>query len=132
MAKHMSDYVALQQSVLNAWMRTTAEQLTAMRDETERLNEEAALVREMLIAGAREIVHPPNRPSTEGGEAAATATINLCPVCFEREANTACVPCGHTLCATCSASDPINAAYSRRCPTCRTNVRETVKLFFSV
>jgi hypothetical protein len=52
------------------------------------------------------------------------SVIAMCCVCWDAQANTALVTCGHVcMCASC-------ATRFRRCPLCRTNIANAVKLFF--
>jgi hypothetical protein len=54
------------------------------------------------------------------------AKANMCPICYEKEVNRCCVPCGHTLCSTCS--DKAGTS----CVTCRALVDKTIPLYFSI
>ena len=155
LVSHMQDYETLQQTLLTAWLRGIHDKLAVIRLDCDRIDDECAMVREMLVAGAREmmaasVTTPQPTGANDGANdganggandgangranAAAIAAVTsskLCPVCFERDVGVACVPCGHTLCGTCSSSTN-SQAYVRRCPTCRSEVRESVKIFFSV
>ena len=51
---------------------------------------------------------------------------NVCPICFEKEVNRVCVPCGHTLCSTCEFS------VLEKCATCRRYVDMCIPLYFSL
>lgn len=91
--------------------RDVAEWKAGLREAEERL----AAMREMLVAGAREVL-------------AGAAEARTCPICFEGEVAVACVPCGHTLCAECHAKTPAAST----CHTCRSRVRERIRIYFSV
>lgn len=51
---------------------------------------------------------------------------NVCPICFEKEINRVCVPCGHTLCSTCEFS------VVEKCATCRRYVDMCIPIYFSL
>lgn len=53
----------------------------------------------------------------------------LCSICFEEEADTAIVPCGHKyFCYSCIAN--YNIAYSNKgCPVCRKGITSFIKIF---
>ncbi|KAF0690680.1 Aste57867_17935 [Aphanomyces stellatus] len=58
-----------------------------------------------------------------------STTREECVVCLDRTKQTVCVPCGHVAaCVPCS--DKLERT-TRRCPVCRTEVREFVKLFLT-
>ena len=50
----------------------------------------------------------------------------LCSICVENEVDVCNVPCGHTMCSGCS-----NMISSRNCFICRTEIQNTIKLYFS-
>lgn len=54
------------------------------------------------------------------------AKANMCPICYEKEVNRCCVPCGHTVCSGCAAQG------GSECMTCRTHLDKTIPLFFSI
>ena len=58
-----------------------------------------------------------------GAEAVRT---NECPCCLERDRDTACVPCGHTMCSHC-----VGQFVGKECPVCREDVKATMKVFLS-
>jgi hypothetical protein len=68
---------------------------------------------------------------------------NLCAICFENEVTLVAVPCGHTICNGCAKNLNLLAPVSmvdswrernqaKKCPTCRTDIKEMIKFFFSV
>lgn len=66
---------------------------------------------------------------------------NLCAICFENEVTLVAVPCGHTICNGCATNlnllAPVPLAQSwrnqsKKCPTCRTDIKDMIKFFFSV
>lgn len=55
---------------------------------------------------------------------------NMCSICLEHEVSIALSPCGHTFCPGCK--DKTLTATSNKCPSCRTHVDKTVRLYFSI
>lgn len=55
----------------------------------------------------------------------------LCPICFENEVDMCVNPCGHTLCNKCVISN-INNYRSNKCYSCRTIIKDYIKIYFSV
>lgn len=55
----------------------------------------------------------------------------LCPICFENEVEMCVNPCGHTLCNKCVISN-INNNRSNKCYSCRTIIKDYIKIYFSV
>ena len=55
----------------------------------------------------------------------------LCPICFENEVDICLNPCGHTLCNKCVISN-INNYRSNKCYSCRTIIKDYIKIYFSV
>ena len=58
--------------------------------------------------------------------AADVVRTNECPCCLERDRDTACVPCGHTMCSHC-----VGQFVGKECPVCREEVKATMKVFLS-
>ena len=50
---------------------------------------------------------------------------HICPICTTNEVNTAYVPCGHTICTTCSIKCDIDHCY-----ICRGNIEKVIKLYY--
>lgn len=76
----------------------------------------AQSLRKSIMSGIEELVDKENANNKK-----------LCPVCFDREVDTAMVPCGHTCCSGCLLYNQ-----SSNCMQCRSKIRTTVKLFFSM
>jgi hypothetical protein len=76
----------------------------------------AQSLRKSIVSGIEELVDKDNANNKK-----------LCPVCFDREVDTAMVPCGHTCCAGCLLYNQ-----TTNCMQCRSKIRTTVKLFFSM
>jgi hypothetical protein len=49
-----------------------------------------------------------------------------CPVCYDKPINVCNVPCGHTCCTDC------HEKMKTTCPICNMNIRESVKIYYSV
>lgn len=47
---------------------------------------------------------------------------NACKICFAREANVCCYPCGHLICQNCAKKCTV-------CPICRKEIQDRVKLY---
>jgi len=56
---------------------------------------------------------------------------NMCPICFENEIDICINPCGHTTCNKCIISNRTNI-YNNKCFTCRGNVNDYIKIYFSL
>ena len=112
----ITEYTPAQRELFDAWKVDIVRRLEEATTAVENLDDEIALIRTMLVEGAREVV---KAPDAESGR-------KLCPLCFEAEVGVVCVPCGHTVCQGCAKN------VGRRCSTCRSDVRETIKLYFSV
>lgn len=112
----MQEYATLNREVVDAWKADALRRMVEVTNAADGIDDEVAIVRTMLVAGAREIVKPAD---VETGK-------KLCPVCFDGEVGVVCVPCGHTLCQECAK------AAGTRCSTCRTAVREKIRMYFSV
>lgn len=53
------------------------------------------------------------------------ADDKLCKICFEKECNTAYVPCGHVVaCGVCALA-------ARECPVCRSAIKNVQRLYFA-
>ena len=82
---------------------------------------EAALL-EARLAALRpfEAAEPPlpAPPPADPGAA------NECPICLDRERDTAFIPCGHRACATCAGQ-----MSSSRCPVCREPFSGTLRVY---
>jgi len=116
MAELVQEYGTLRREMVDAWKAAAGARVAAANLAADAAAAELAAVRSVIVAGAKEVVRASD---------AATGK-KLCPLCFDDEVTVACVPCGHTLCAACASK------ISGRCSTCRTFVRETVRLYFSV
>ena len=57
--------------------------------------------------------------------------IKLCPICFENEVDICLNPCGHTLCNKCVLSNRSRYT-SEKCYSCRTNIQDYIKIYFSL
>jgi len=58
---------------------------------------------------------------------------NTCPICFENTIDICFNPCGHTSCNKCVLSNRINNNYiNNKCYTCRSNINEYIKIYFSI
>ena len=55
----------------------------------------------------------------------------ICPVCLMVVCDSAIIPCGHCLCCTCLQTISSTATGCARCPVCRTDITDTVRLHFS-
>lgn len=58
-------------------------------------------------------------------------TKKLCPICFENEVDMCINPCGHTICNKCTISNRTTNSFNK-CYSCRTNIKDYIKIFFSV
>ena len=74
-------------------------------------------LRNIIVSGVNELVKEENKQK------------KICSVCFDKEVDTALVPCGHTYCNECAGVDRSRYA---RCPHCRTQINNKIKIFFSV
>jgi hypothetical protein len=108
-------YAQLRCRAFTALFCATDERIAVMTTELANQTEELAVLAAILAIARQSVI--PIGVQTDSGKA--------CPICFDKDVDTCNVPCGHTLCATCSERT------SGRCWTCRMTVRETVKLFFS-
>ena len=63
------------------------------------------------LTAIRAIVNSPSEP--------------MCGVCFNEPVASACVPCGHTFCATCMMKQHIS------CYICRTPIKEKLRIYLS-
>jgi len=58
-------------------------------------------------------------------------TKKLCPICFENEVDMCINPCGHTICNKCTISNRTTNSFTK-CYSCRTNIKDYIKIYFSV
>ena len=83
---------------------------------------EAALLEARLAAlrPAAEAAEPPlpAPPPADPGAA------NECPICLDRERDTAFIPCGHRACAACAGQMSLS-----RCPVCREPFHGTLRVY---
>lgn len=98
------------------WTEETSAAVEAARAEADALDHRLAQLRGAVSSVLRGVVDPER------------VDKKLCPVCFDREVDTCCVPCGHTVCTRCSSRMPQRAP----CPTCRAQVCERIRVYFSV
>jgi len=54
-----------------------------------------------------------------------------CPVCLMVICDIAIIPCGHCLCCTCFQNITSTVTGCARCPVCRTDISDTIRLHFS-
>ena len=82
---------------------------------------EAALL-EARLAALRpfEAAEPPPPPAPPADPGAA----NECPICLDRERDTAFIPCGHRACAACAGQMSLS-----RCPVCREPFSGTLRVY---
>ena len=97
------------------WLAAAGERSRIAHLETEVIADEAAVMRAAILMGAREMVKPESLEK------------KMCPICFDAEVDMCYVPCGHTVCSACSVK-----VGKMKCATCRSSVREVVRMFFSV
>ena len=57
---------------------------------------------------------------------------NICPICFENEINMCAIPCGHTCCNECVMQSYNFNNNLKKCMGCRNNIKEYIKIFFSL
>lgn len=74
-------------------------------------------LRAIIVTGVNEIIKEEDKQK------------KICSICFDKEVDTALVPCGHTYCKKCSEKDRSRYA---RCAQCRTEISSRIKIFFSV
>ena len=55
----------------------------------------------------------------------------ICPICFENEVNICLNPCGHTICSNCISKNR-NLLVNLKCYSCRSEIRDYIKIYFSV
>lgn len=55
----------------------------------------------------------------------------ICPICFVNEVNMCMNPCGHTICNNCVISTR-NPYLTNKCFSCRTEVKDYIKMYFSI
>jgi hypothetical protein len=55
----------------------------------------------------------------------------LCPICFDNEIDMCAYPCGHTCCNTC-VLQTINYNNSKRCLSCRNDIKHYIKIYFLI
>ena len=128
MRELVEEYAKVRKDVMIAWTTAQAVEERDLSAEMEQLLDERALIREVLVAGARELAAP-----KAAGEVHPNA--HTCPICFENQSDVAFVPCGHTVCNKCadklSPLPPVSSPPSAmKCPTCRRAVTRHIKLFF--
>lgn len=119
MVDAMAKFSECAAAVVDAWTTQSTSLCRELQTKEQSIEAELRKIREMLVAGAREIIDPDN------------VNKKLCPICFENEVTVVCVPCGHTLCTLCSTKTDASTS-AKSCHTCRTRVRERIKMFFSV
>ena len=119
-------YALLRRTAFAALYYAVDDRVAAMTAQLSKLTDEVQVLHAILT-----VAHQALRPADEEIADPAGARRKTCPICFDQEVDTCCVPCGHTLCATCSDRSARSGDATWRCSTCRTVVRETVKLFFS-
>ena len=124
------------QDTIDATTAGTFEATQAYDTEIERLQSDLAkldtrlnILRNAICVGLDEV------------KAKSEEKTNLCAICFENEVSLVAVPCGHTVCKGCATNlnllGPIPMAQSwrnqtKKCPTCRTDIKEVIKFFFSI
>jgi DNA repair exonuclease SbcCD ATPase subunit len=74
-------------------------------------------LRNIIVTGVNELVKPESKEK------------KICSVCFDKEVDTALIPCGHTYCKVCAETDRSRYA---KCPHCRVQINSRIKIFFSV
>ena len=57
---------------------------------------------------------------------------NMCPICFENEINMCAIPCGHTCCNECVLQAHNFNNNRKKCLNCRNNIKEYIKIYFSL
>lgn len=113
-----SAYSAAMGRTLDGFIRVTTPTMNKLKNELDVIEAETSCYREALVQGAKDVL---------SDETNAKNNSHTCPICFEREVDTCCVPCGHTLCEECSKRMASNV-----CGTCRNRVSNHVRLFFSL
>jgi hypothetical protein len=96
----------------------TAEEkaIKELRQQEESAQNTLTILREALVKGAKLMANK-DEPMPQS---------NTCPICFEKEINRVCVPCGHTLCSSCEFS------VAEKCATCRRYVDMCIPIYFSL
>jgi hypothetical protein len=74
-------------------------------------------LRAIIVTGVNEIIKEEDKQK------------KMCSICFDKEVDTALVPCGHTYCKKCAEADRSRYA---RCAQCRKEITSRIKIFFSV
>ena len=87
---------------------------------------EAALLEARLAAlrPAARASEPPPPPPAPAPPPADPGAANECPICLDRERDTAFIPCGHRACAACAGQ-----MSSSRCPVCREPFSGTLRVY---
>ena len=145
MRELVDEYVKVHNEVMLVWSTAQAVAERDLNTELELMLDEQELIREVLVAGARELASqrgPPGHPSDATGDAtvAAAPLAHPCPICFENQSEVAFAPCSHTVCVKCSdklaATSAVVANLSSsqhggmKCPACRRAVTSHIKLFW--
>jgi hypothetical protein len=98
-----------------------------LKNKEERSQANLSMLREALVKGAK-LMGCKDTIATPTAESLSVslAPSNMCPICFEKEINRVCVPCGHTLCSSCEFS------VAEKCATCRRYVDMCIPIYFSL
>lgn len=108
------------------------------------ISEDAELAPDDADAAAGAVEEPPDPESNvfnlsdigcalidrQDDAATSVATALMCVVCYSKERNVACVPCGHKcLCEDCGTKDNMSTSKGCHCPMCRNEVMMFMKVF---
>ncbi|CAK4078421.1 unnamed protein product [Aphanomyces euteiches] len=109
-----------------ASVEDTSKSTKAASPSSKKLSTISMYVGESNTAEAATVVAA-SAPAMEEADGGFTSTREECIVCLDRKKQTVCVPCGHV--AACVPCAETIQHTTRRCPVCRTPVRELIKLF---
>jgi len=124
-------YQAVQQRIVASWQKQASQVMMQLALELESDEADAAGLRQVIVLGAKEAVRQARQNENEKDAHQADGSADIppktCPICLDREADTCCVPCGHTLCQECSKK-----VRAQKCGMCRAVVTSYVQLKYSL
>jgi hypothetical protein len=118
-ARNCMEYQTMLNDICNDWFAANANETQEAMTKLSDLEDQLKIFRDLIILGTKEM------KKDSGTSESSDQTKKLCPICFEKEVNMCCVPCGHTVCSECKTKCRIPCHAARAVPTYRALSRYT-------
>ena len=116
--KKMISYIEKTKEISEKWENNYYKRIkTKLENDIEKEENEINIYNRLFIKTTKEIIKEEK------------TNKKLCPICFDNEIDMCAYPCGHTCCNAC-VLQTIHYNNSKRCLSCRNEIKHYIKIFF--